>query len=91
MDILDEAKLQEGLQAIEVLTDKLINLAVVENKFLEMTQRLESEVRKCEILHSAMVRAEANIETHYAQNMHYFQFRYRWMEKLFCKYVWFRG
>lgn len=78
-----EAKLQEGLQAIDILTEKLINLAVIENKFLKQTEELKlldakitGHVYSMRQLNEVMT---ANVNASKA----YCKVRFKWLEKLF--------
>jgi hypothetical protein len=48
-------ELQEGLEAINILTERLINLAVIENKFLRKVEELEFKLAECSMIRSALI------------------------------------
>jgi len=74
-----EFDLKDALKAVEILTEKLIDIAVIENKFMEQTKKLILIETKC-----AGILANVN---EIAQRMFEDRliFRFAWMEKLFFK------
>jgi len=81
-----EGKLNSGLVAIDTLTDKLINLAVIENEFLKKIKEITQIEVQCRIHLMNMVEFDKKYSEIRGRQQNYFQFRYKWMERFFIKW-----
>lgn len=59
---------------------------LVENLQLGL-QRAENILRRCEEMHLNMERIYTNYQEEVRKGKYHFGFRYRWMERLFLRYV----
>ncbi len=75
---------KEGIEAIRLISERLINLAVIENNFLMLTEELKEKVRDCEFYMAWFDHKQKIIEEEYKAK---FSMRYKWLEKLFFKRI----
>ncbi len=86
-----QKELKEALQAIDILTNRLMDLAVVENKFLQQTESLRHMEIICAGIAANVAKTEERINANLSESRDYFNFRYKWMKKLFIKNnLWWR-
>jgi vacuolar-type H+-ATPase subunit D/Vma8 len=85
---LEELKqeLNDALEAIEILTNRLINLAVIENKFLSLSEKLRNQEIKCGSILFNIEAAEARVNDKVRDINHFFRFRFKWMERFIMKH-----
>jgi hypothetical protein len=80
-----EQELKEALHAIEILTNRLISLAVIENKFLSLVEELRNQELKCSGILFNIEAAEKRVEDKTKYLKLFFSFRYKWIERFIMK------
>lgn len=81
-----EMDLKEGLLAIEILTNRLINLAAIENKFLTLVEQLRNQEVKCAGILFNIEAAEKRVDDKVKSLNYFFNFRFKWMERFIMKH-----
>lgn len=81
-----QQELQDALIAIEILTNRLMNLAVIENKFLSMVGQLRNQEIKCAGILFNIEAAEKRVDDKTKDINHFFHFRFKWMEYFIMKH-----
>lgn len=79
-------ELRDALQAIEILTNRLVNLAVIENKFLSLVEKLRYQETKCAGILCNIVAAEKRVDDKTSDLKYFFKFRFKWIERLIMKH-----
>lgn len=79
-------EIQKGLLAIEILTNRLMNLAAIENKFLSLVEQLRKQEIKCAGILFNIEAAEKRIDDKTKNLNYFFQFRFKWIERLIMKH-----
>lgn len=81
-----QKELKDALQAIEILTTRLMNLAGIENKFLELVKELRNQEIKCAGILFNIQEAEKRVDNKTSDLKFFFNFRFKWIERLIMKH-----
>lgn len=81
-----QQELKDALQAIEILTNRLMNLAAIENKFIAIVEELRHQEIKCAGILFNVEAAEKRVEDKVKNISHYFKFRFKWIERFIIKH-----